>query len=50
MTKERRWIKSVLAAAAEPQVALPWARQARRRPKSLKLQTAVAKTARFAGR
>ena len=36
MKKERRWLKSVLAAAAEPQIAMPWARQSRRRPNSLK--------------
>ena len=41
MKKERRWLKSVLAAAAEPHAALPWARQSRRRPASLKLQSAV---------
>ena len=36
MKKERRWLKSALAAAAEPQVTMPWARQSRRRPASLK--------------
>ena len=41
MKKERRWLKSVLAAAAEPQVAMPWARQSRRRPASFKPQAAV---------
>jgi hypothetical protein len=32
MKTERRWIKSVLAAAAGPVPALPWERGARRRP------------------
>jgi hypothetical protein len=35
MTK-RRWMKSVLAASTEEQVALPWARGTRRRPEALK--------------
>ena len=50
MKKQRRWLKSALAAAAEPQVALPWARQARRRPKSLGPQAGGAKSARVAAR
>ena len=41
MKTQRRWLKSALAAAAEPQAVLPWARQSRRRPASLKLQSAV---------
>lgn len=36
MKKERRWMKSVLAASTEAQVALPWARGARRRPQAMK--------------
>ncbi|MCW1918669.1 hypothetical protein NX862_07885 [Rhodobacter sp. KR11] len=36
MKTERRWLKSVLAAAAEPQVALPWARTTRRRPEAFR--------------
>lgn len=36
MKKQPRWMKSVLAASAEPQVALPWARGQRRRPAALK--------------
>jgi hypothetical protein len=40
MKKERRWLKSVLAAAAEPQVALPFARGNRRKPAAM---TPVAK-------
>lgn len=35
MTKDRRWMKSILAAANEPVVALPWARGTRRRPASM---------------
>ncbi len=49
MKKERRWLKSVLAAAAEPQVAMPWARQTRRRPAEFKAQP-VAKTLAVAAR
>ena len=41
MKKDRRWLKSVLAAAAEPQVAMPWARQSRRRPASVEPQAVV---------
>lgn len=36
MKKQPRWMKSVLAASTEPQVALPWARGQRRRPAALK--------------
>jgi hypothetical protein len=36
MKKERRWMKSVLAASTEVQVAMPWARGARRRPQAMK--------------
>lgn len=50
MKKDRRWLKSALAAAAEPQVALPWARGSRRRPASLKAQSVSAKTAPIAAR
>ncbi len=50
MKKERRWLKSVLSAAAEPQVAMPWARQSRRRPASLKPQTIIAKSGSVAAR
>ena len=41
MKKQPRWMKSVLAASTEPQVALPWARGQRRRPAAL--QAAPAK-------
>lgn len=36
MKKERRWLKSAIAASAETQIALPWARENRRRPQALK--------------
>lgn len=36
MTKTPRWMKSAIAAAAEPQVVLPWARGQRRRPEAMK--------------
>ncbi|MDT8857046.1 hypothetical protein RNZ50_18815 [Paracoccaceae bacterium Fryx2] len=36
MKKERRWLKSVLAASTEAQVALPWQRSTRRRPEAMK--------------
>jgi hypothetical protein len=39
MKKDRRWLKSVIAASQEQQVALPWARSTRRKPASL---TAIA--------
>ncbi len=32
MKKDRRWLKSAIAASLEPQVALPWQRAARRKP------------------
>ena len=40
MKKQPRWMKSVLAASTEPQVALPWARGQRRRPAALKASPA----------
>lgn len=38
MKKDRRWMKSVIAASSEVQVVLPWARGTRRRPEALKSQ------------
>ena len=35
MKKERRWLKSAIAASAEPLPALPWARASRRKPSAL---------------
>jgi hypothetical protein len=36
MKKDRRWLKSVIAASNEVQVTLPWARGIRRRPEAMK--------------
>ena len=36
MKKDRRWLKSVIAASLEPQVALPWQRCTRRKPAALR--------------
>ena len=36
MKKDRRWLKSVIAASLEPQAALPWQRGNRRKPAALK--------------
>lgn len=36
MKTERRWLKSAIAAANEPQIALPWARGTRRRPEAMR--------------
>lgn len=36
MKQERRWLKSVVTASAEPVPAFPWSRTARRKPASLK--------------
>jgi len=36
MKKDRRWMKSVIAASTEVQVTLPWARGTRRRPEAMK--------------
>ena len=35
MKKEHRWLKSAIAASAEPLPALPWARATRRKPAAL---------------
>ena len=45
MKKQPRWMKSAIAASAEPQVALPWARGQRRRPEAMAvaLKAATAK-------
>lgn len=40
MKKDRRWLKSAIAAAAEPQIALPFARGSRRRPEAMKIVAA----------
>ncbi|WP_168219826.1 hypothetical protein [Pseudotabrizicola formosa] len=36
MKKDRRWLKSAIAASLDPQIALPWARGVRRKPQALK--------------
>lgn len=36
MTKDRRWMKSIIAASTEVEVKLPWARGTRRRPEAMK--------------
>ncbi len=36
MKKDRRWMKSILAASTEQTVSLPWARGERRRPEAMK--------------
>lgn len=36
MKKDRRWLKSVIAASLEPQAALPWQRSNRKKPAALK--------------
>lgn len=36
MTKQRRWLKSVIAASQDTQVALPFQRQKRCRPEAFK--------------
>jgi hypothetical protein len=36
MKKDRRWMKSVIAASNEAQVTLPWARGTRHRPEAMK--------------
>ena len=38
MKKERRWLKSVIAASDTSQVAMPWQRGARRKPETFKSQ------------
>jgi hypothetical protein len=39
MKKERRWLKSAIAASAAPQPALPWARGSRRKPAAMQALT-----------
>jgi hypothetical protein len=40
MKKERRWMKSVIAAAADCQTVMPFQRGAKRKPASLKAEAA----------
>lgn len=37
MQTERRWLKSVIAASVEEQVILPWQRDNRTRPETMKV-------------
>ena len=37
MKKERRWLKSVIAASIDQSVVLPWERGLRRRPEATKI-------------
>lgn len=39
MKTERRWLKSAIAASAEPQIAMPWDRSSRRRPAAMKAES-----------
>ena len=41
MKKERRWLKSAIAASAEVQVVMPWTRGQRQRPEAMKAITAI---------
>ena len=50
MKKERRWLKSVLAASAEPQIAMPWQRGARRKPEAMKTAAAPQRRSAIAAR
>jgi hypothetical protein len=50
MKKERRWLKSVLAASLEPQPALPWQRGTRRRPEAVKTAAPAIKPRAMAAR
>lgn len=50
MKKERRWLKSVIAASLEPMPALPWQRGTRRRPEALKPAPAPIKPRAIAAR
>ena len=50
MKKERRWIKSVIAASLEAQPALPWQRGTRRRPAAMKTAAAPIKPRAIAAR
>jgi hypothetical protein len=50
MKTQRRWMKSVLTASTEVQVALPWARGTRRRPEAMKTAPAAPKPRSLAAR
>ncbi|WP_435257674.1 hypothetical protein ACSBLW_16430 [Thioclava sp. FR2] len=50
MKKERRWLKSAIAASLEQQVAMPWQRGARRKPQAVKATVDSAKPRAIAAR
>ena len=50
MQKQRRWMKSAIAAANDTTVVLPWARGTRSRPAAMKPAAAPAKPAAIAAR
>ena len=45
MKKDRRWMKSAIAASAEPAAAMPWQRGERRMPEALKAAPKARKAA-----
>lgn len=50
MKKERRWLKSAIAASSEAQVVMPWTRGQRHRPEAMKQVAAPAKSRALAAR
>jgi hypothetical protein len=50
MQTERRWLKSAIAAAAQPMPALPWERQARQAPAAVPAPAAPPRNASIAAR
>jgi hypothetical protein len=50
MKKDRRWLKTAIAASTEALPVLPWQRQARRRPQGQKRVATPAKPAGVAAR
>lgn len=50
MKKDRRWLKSAITAASEPQIAMPWARSTRHRPEALQVINVQAKPRAIAAR
>jgi hypothetical protein len=50
MKKERRWLKSVIAASVDAQVVMPWQRGIRRRPAAMKPVSAAPAKAAMAAR
>lgn len=50
MKKDRRWLKSAIAASTDVQIAMPWARGQRRRPDMMKPVAAQMKPRAIAAR